>query len=145
MRDGSRLVRERLTGLVYRDAAAAYWAGLAIVLMPMIYLLQAWPPPAIRAAIRELERWPQIELLVAVYAGYLFATHGLVRVLLASTRLAWWRQLPLSTNWWRLLHLRHLLLLDALYLLVVGYGLEPLIGRGETPAALAWWIGVGGL
>lgn len=145
MSEGHQLLRKRLTALVYRDVAIAHGLGLLIALLPMIYFVQVWPPSAIRAAIRALETWPRIGLLVVLHFAYLLATHGLVHRLLGSARLAWWRQLPLTNGWWRALHCRHLLLLDAPWLLAAAYGLWPLIGEDRVAAAFAWLFGYAGL
>ena len=49
-----RALRHRLTALVYRDAARSYGLGLALVVMPLVYLFRQWPPWAIRDALHDL-------------------------------------------------------------------------------------------
>ncbi len=140
-RDPSRAVardqlRRRLTALVYRDAARAYGVGMAGVILPLVYLFREWPPWEIRAALHDLAPLRRAELLALAHALYGLASLPLVRVLLASERLRWWWTLPLPATWWRALHLRHLLLLNGPWLLAIGYGLVPLVGREGMAEAI---------
>ncbi len=138
---GPASLRRRLSLLVYREAANRTQIGIALAMMPLIYVLVIWPPPAIRAALIELEPLARAQWLLAAHAIYLFATHGVTQRVIASARLAWWWQLPLSPSWWRTLHLRHLLLLHSAWLAIIVYALIPRASGGEWAAAIL--IGVG--
>jgi hypothetical protein len=135
-------LRRRLGVLVYRDAARAYGAGVALALLPLAYLFREWPPWAIRDALHGLPAAERAGVLAAAHAVYGLATAPLARQLLASERLRWWWALPLPAAWWQGLHLRHLVLLDAPWLLAIGYGVAPLVGRegwlSATAAGLAF-------
>lgn len=132
---GRAALRRRLGGLVYRDAARAYGVGVALVVLPLVYLFREWPPWAIRDALHGLPAVERAGWMAAAHAVYGLATAPILRQLLASERLRWWWTLPLPTAWWRVLHLRHLVLLDAPWLLAIGYGvLAPTTGRGALEA-----------
>ncbi len=130
-------LRRRLTGLVYRDAARAYSAGLALAVFPLAYLFIEWPPWVIRDTLVALPPSQRAAILAGVHVAHGVATIGLVRRLLASERLRWWWALPLPASWWRRLHLGHLVMLDAPLLLAIGYGVAPRVhatGLGSTVA-----------
>jgi hypothetical protein len=130
-------LRRRLGVLVYRDAARAYGVGVSLAVLPLVYLFREWPPWAIRDALHELPAAERAGVMAAAHAVYGLATAPLARQLLASERLRWWWTLPLPAAWWRGLHLRHLLLLDAPWLVAIGYGVAPLGAREGAVAAIA--------
>ncbi|MCH9685650.1 MAG: hypothetical protein K0V04_29735 [Deltaproteobacteria bacterium] len=119
-----RRLRRQLTGLVYRDAARAYSAGLALAVFPLVYLFREWPPWVIRDTLVATPPPRRAMLLAIAHMTYGLATTGLVRRLLASERLRWWWALPLPASWWQRIHLRHLVLLDAPWLLAIAYGVS---------------------
>jgi hypothetical protein len=131
--------------LVYRDAARAQGAGVVVALLPLVYLVREWPPWAIRDALHGLPALERGWVLAAAHAVYGLATAPLVRQLLASERLRWWWALPLPAAWWQGLHLRHLVLLDAPWLLAIGYGVAPLAAREGLIAAVASGLGFAAL
>ncbi len=133
---GRAVLRRRLFGLVYRDAARAYGAGLGLVLLPMVYLLREWPPWVIRDALRELPAPERALTLASAHALYGLVTMPVVRQLLASERLRFWWTLPLSARWWRGVHLRHLGFLDAPWLIAIAYGALPLHASHGAAVAL---------
>lgn len=133
----ARTLGRRLTGLVFRDASRAYGVGVALAVFPLVYLIREWPPWLIRSTLHELPTSQRAGLLAAAHAVYGLATLPVVRRLLASERLRWWWGLPLSASWWRRVHLRHLVLLDAPWLLAIGYGVAPLAGREGALGAVA--------
>ncbi|MEM9454188.1 MAG: hypothetical protein AAGF11_08405 [Myxococcota bacterium] len=116
----------RLSTLVLRDALQTYGVGMSLALLPLVYLYREWPPWEIRDALHGLPPSSRALLMAAAHALYGVATAPVVRQLLASERLRWWWALPLSARWWRALHLRHLVLLDAPWLLAIAYGVLPL-------------------
>ena len=129
-------LRRRLGMLVYRDAARAYGVGVALAVLPLVYLFREWPPWAIRDALHGLPAADRAGVLAAAHAVYGLATAPLARQLLASERLRWWWALPLPARWWQALHLRHLVLLDAPWLLAIGYGMAPLLARDGRLSAV---------
>jgi len=129
-------LRRRLGLLVYRDAARAYGVGVALALLPLVYLFREWPPWAIRDALHGLPAAERAGVLAGAHAVYGLATAPLARQLLASERLRWWWALPLPASWWQTLHLRHLVLLDAPWLLAIGYGMTPIVAREGVLAAV---------
>lgn len=135
-----RALRHRLTALVYRDAARSYGLGLALVVMPLVYLFREWPPWAIRDALHGLPAAERAGWMAAAHAIYGLATLPVVRLLLGSERLRWWWALPLPAGWWRRVHLQHLALLDAPWLLAIAYGVAPL-SRGGLGEAIAAGVG----
>ncbi|MCA9690149.1 MAG: hypothetical protein KC636_11110, partial [Myxococcales bacterium] len=88
--------------------------------------------------------WTRAWILGLAHASYGFVTAPLLRLLLASERLRFWWTLPLPGWWWRALHLRHLLLLNAPWLAAIGYGVatEPDVGAAAASgvAFMAWTI-----
>ncbi len=138
-------LRRRLGILVYRDAARAYGVGVGLVAMPLVYLFREWPPWAIRDALRELPALERAGLIAVAHAVYGLATAPLARQLLASERLRWWWTLPLGAAWWRRLHLRHLVLLDAPWLAAIAYGVAPLAARDGIASACCAGLGFAGL
>ena len=130
-------LRWRLTALVYRDAAKAYGMGMALVLLPMVYLYREWPPWDIRDALYAASPSVRAGIIAAAHAVYGLATAPVVRQLLASERLRWWWALPLSGRWWQAMHLRHLLLLDMPWLVAIGYGAMPWAEREDPLTATA--------
>lgn len=122
-------LRRRRGVLVYRDAARAYGVGVVLALLPLVYLFREWPPWAIRDALHGLPAVERAGVLATAHAIYGLATAPVARQLLASERLRWWWALPLPAAWWQGLHLRHLVLLDAPWLLAIGYGVIPLAAR----------------
>ena len=133
-------LRRRLFSLVYRDAARLHGMGVAVVVLPLVYLWREWPPWAIRSAIEALPAATQAGVVLVAIAGYARLTAAPVRTLLASQRLQLWRTLPLSRGFWRRTHGLHLLLLDAPWLGVIAYAVAL---RPTTPAVLAWISAVG--
>lgn len=130
-------LRRQLSRLVVRDAVNAYWGGAVLVLLPLVYLWREWPPWAIRDALVQLPVTERAVVMAALHVVYARVTAPVVRRLLASERLRWWWTLPLSAGWWRALHVRHLVLLDAPWLLAIAYGVAPRFARGEPLEALA--------
>lgn len=130
-------LRRQLSRLVVRDAVNAYWGGAVLVLLPLVYLWREWPPWAIRDALVGLPVMDRAEVMAAAHVAYGLVTAPVVQRLLASERLRWWWALPLSAGWWRGLHVRHLVLLDAPWLLAIAYGVAPRFARGERIEALA--------
>lgn len=131
----------RLTALVYRDAARAYGVGLALAVLPFVYLFREWPPWTIRDALHGLPVAERAGWMAAAHAVYGLATLPVTRLLLASERLRWWWALPLPAGWWTRTHLRHLMLLDAPWLIAIGYGVAPLAGREGLAHAVAAGVG----
>lgn len=122
-------LRRRLGVLVYRDAARAHGVGVALAMLPLVYLYREWPPWVIRDALHELPTPERAGVIAAAHVVYGLATAPLCRQLLASERLRWWWTLPLDAAWWRRLHLGHLALLDALWFIAIGYGVAALVAR----------------
>ena len=120
-----------------RDALQAYGVGMSLALLPLVYLYREWPPWEIRDALHGLPRSSRALLMAGAHALYGLATAPIVRQLLASERLRWWWALPLSARWWRALHLRHLVLLDAPWLLAIAYGVLPLAATAGPIDAIA--------
>jgi len=115
---------ERLvTRLVYRDAAATYGVLVLAVAFAAVWIERAWPPREIRAAIVGAEDWQRGLILGAIAAAYLIATRPVVRLLIASDRLAYLRHLPVSPRRWRRLHAAHLVAVNLPALGVMIYGL----------------------
>lgn len=135
-------LRRRLSTLVLRDAARAYGVGVALVLLPQVYLFREWPPWTIRDALHGLSPSSRASFMAAAHVAYGLATAPIVRQLLASERLRWWWALPLPARWWRALHLRHLVLLSAPWLAAIVYGVIPLAVTeglaGATASGLAF-------
>lgn len=129
-------LRRRLGVLVLRDASRAYGVGVALAVLPLAYLVREWPPWAIRDALHGLPAGERAGVLAAAHAVYGLATAPLCRQLLASERLRWWWTLPLPAAWWQGLHLRHLVLLDAPWLLAIGYGVTGLVAREGVSSAI---------
>lgn len=129
-------LRRRLGVLVLRDARRTYGVGVALALLPLVYLFREWPPWAIRDALHGLPPRSRALVMAGAHATYGLATAPVVRQLLASERLRWWWTLPLCVRWWQALHLRHLVILDAPWLLAVAYGVIPL-ATTEGPASAA--------
>ncbi|MEM7154450.1 MAG: hypothetical protein AAF799_16505 [Myxococcota bacterium] len=130
-------LRWRLTALVYRDAAKAYGMGMALVLLPLVYLYREWPPWEIRDALYAASPSVRAWLIAAAHALYGLASAPVVRQLLASERLRWWWALPLSGRWWQAVHVRHLVLLDAPWLVAIAYGATPWAAREDPLTAIA--------
>jgi hypothetical protein len=130
-------LRRRLGVLVYRDAARAYGVGVSLAVLPLVYLFREWPPWVIRDTLHDMPAAERAGVMAAAHAVYGLATAPLARQLLASERLRWWWTLPLPAAWWRGLHLRHLLLLDAPWLLALAYGVAPLVAREGAVAAIS--------
>lgn len=121
----TRGLRRRLAFLVLRETVEAYGIGLALACMTLVYVQIAWPPPEIRRALSEAAPLVRAKWFFGAHLLYLLSTQALTRKLLASARLDWWRQLPLSGSWWRALHLRHLLALHGPWLAMLAYALTP--------------------
>lgn len=138
-------LRRRLGVLVLRDAARAQGVGVGLTVLPLVYLFREWPPWAIRDALHGLPAVERAGVMAAAHAVVGLATAPLVRQLLASERLRWWWTLPLSAGWWRALHLRHLVLLDAPWLAAIAYGVLPLAAREGVLAALTSGVAFGAL
>jgi hypothetical protein len=138
-------LRRRLGVLVYRDAARAYGAGAVLILIPLTYLAREWPPWAIRDALHGMAPLARGWVLGGAYVAYALVTAPLVRQLLASERLRWWWALPLPARWWQGLHLRHLVLLDAPWLVAIGYGVVPLAARDGVLVAACGGLGFAAL
>ncbi len=137
----------RLSRLVWWDAARRYRVGLAIVCTPGIYLWKEWPPWVVRDAL-----WTAGPLLwLVVAAAYIVLTLGPTRQLVASERLSYWRQCPISPGRWRAFHGTHLVLLHAPALVALGYALAPsgmvvaatapILVAALTVGPLAWRLG----
>jgi len=134
------VLRRQLGRLVYRDAAQAYGVGVALVVMPLLYLFREWPPWVIRDTLHGLPPLTRAAVIAGAHATYGLATLPVVRVLIGSERLRPWWSLPLGPRFWPALHLRHLVLLDAPWLLAIAYGVLPLAhrpGGGPLPALAA--------
>lgn len=138
-------LRRRLGVLVYRDAARAYGVGVVLVLAPLVYLFREWPPWVIRDTLHELAASERAWVMAIAHAVYGIATAPLVRQLLASERLRWWWALPLSAGWWRALHVRHLVLLDAPWLAAIAYGMTTMAVRDGIIAAITSGVAFGAL
>lgn len=130
-------LRRQLSRLVVRDAVSAYWGGAVLVLLPLVYLWREWPPWAIRDTLVRLSVIDRAWVMAVAHVVYVVVTAPVVRRLLASERLRWWWALPLSAGWWRVLHVRHLVLLDAPWLVAIAYGVAPRFDRGAPVEALA--------
>ena len=99
-----------------------------------------WPP-------RQAGPWP----LVGIALAYVLLTLGPTRQLVASERLALWRQCPISPGRWRVFHGVHLSLLHLPAMVALSYGLMPsgLAVATAVPATvgvvtlgpLAWRLG----
>lgn len=143
MKSSLHPLRRRLSSLAYRDAALAYQRGVALVVMALVFMFIAWPPDAIRAAILGAEPTRAALILSVVMVVHHVASAGLVERMLASDRLTWWWQLPISRGFWRSLHWRHLIALHVLWLATMVYGLLPhaLAQPWRTGAIAIAWTG----
>ncbi|MCX4247711.1 hypothetical protein [Paraliomyxa miuraensis] len=135
----------RLGALVLRDAVRAQGAGVALVLLPLVYLFREWPPWVIRDTLHALPDGERAGVLAMAHAGYGLATAPLHRQLLASERLRWWWALPLPAGWWRGLHLWHLGLLGAPWLGAIVYGVLGLVPRAGGLEAITSGVAFGAL
>lgn len=115
----------RLSQLVWRDAASRYWAGLVLVCVPGVYLWREWPPWLIRDALWRLSAGTAALTAFVVALAYGLLSAGPTRQLVASRRLDYWRQMPISRQQWQIFHGVHLWLLHAPGLAALGYVLAP--------------------
>lgn len=121
----------RLRRFVWQDAVARYWRGTVLVGAPGVYLWREWPPSALRQAIWDLQ--PATAALVGgtIVLAYAVLTTGPTRLLVASRRLIYWRQFPISRRDWAAFHGLNVALLHAPFTVLVAYALAPL---GRLPA-----------
>jgi hypothetical protein len=119
--------------LVLRDAARAHGGGVAIVAFAAVFLMRAWPPAEIRAAIGGMDPTARAIVLVAALVVHARLTAGPVRTLVGSRRLALWYALPIARGWWQRTHAIHLLALDLPWLGVIAYA----VARSPVDVAIA--------
>lgn len=116
----------RLRRSVWHDAVARYWRGAVLVGAPGVYLWREWPPWQLRAALWALEPSAAGFVASAIALAYIALTAGPTRSLVASKRLIYWRQFPISGREWGLFHGLNLALLHSPFGVLVGYMLGPL-------------------
>ena len=135
-----------MTRLLLVDALRRYGTGLAVVLLAGGWLWRSLPPWAIRDAWWRLGPGLAVTSLLAALFGYVGLTAPIVRLLVSSERLEYWRQFPIPPREWTRLRRMHLAALHAPVGIAVAYLLAPggvvLAGLG-TAVALAAVIGSG--
>jgi hypothetical protein len=123
-----------------RDAVRRLGAGIAIAVLPLAWLWRSHPPWDIRAWLWSRDDAGTIAALVGLPIAWAILTAPLVRLLLRSARLEYWRQFPIPRAQWFLLHARNLLCIDVPGVAVAGYLFAPLHDRamilGASVAAL---------
>lgn len=124
--------------LVARDVARGLSTLIAAALAASIWLHRIIPPPQVRADLIAAAPLPRALTLIAALALYLRLTAPLVRTAIASRRLAYLRQLPISPGQWRGALTASLALLHAPWLALAAYGVAPLPWPSALGYGLAW-------
>ena len=134
MKPGIAAWRRLMTRLLLVEALRRYGAGLALVMLGGGWMWRSLPPWVIRDAWWALSVGPRIGWLAAALVGYVGLTAPIVRLLLRSERLEYWRQFPIPPRRWMSLHRGHLLVLHAPAALALAYMLAPagMIATGSS-------------
>lgn len=114
-----------MTRLLLVEALRRYGAGLALVMLGGGWMWRSLPPWVIRDAWWRLSVGARIGWLVVALVGYVALTAPIVRLLLRSRRLEYWRQFPIPPSQWASLQRGHLLALHVPAAIALAYLLAP--------------------
>lgn len=138
MQPGVATWRRLMTRLLLVEALRRYGAGLALVMLGGGWMWRSLPPWVIRNAWWRLSLGPQLGWLALAFVGYVALTAPIVRLLLRSARLEYWRQFPIPPSQWARLQRGHLVALHTPAAIVLAYLLAP---AGVIAAGLAFVVG----
>jgi len=114
-----------MTRLLLVEALRRYGAGLALVLLAGGWLWRSLPPWVLRDGWWALSVPAQLASLFAGVLVYLGLTAPVVRLLLRSDRLEYWRQFAIAPAQWRTLQRGQLLIVHTPAAITVAYLLAP--------------------
>lgn len=118
-----------------RDAVRRLGAGIAIGVLPLAWVWRSDPPWEMRAWLWALDGAGTIAALVGLPIAWAILTAPLVRLLLRSARLEYWRQFPIPRVQWFFVHARNLLCIDAPGVAIAAYLFAPLHDRAMIVGA----------
>ncbi len=130
-----------ITRLVARELLRGLSTLVGVVTAAMLWLHRVISPPAVRAELLDAPALRRALALTLALLIYTRLTATLVRTAVSSRRLAYLRHLPITPRRWRRATASSLLLLNAPWLALTGYGLATLPRLSAAAYGLAW-IGV---
>jgi hypothetical protein len=133
----------RTAQLVLGDGMRAIASVLVPVVLVLAWIQRSTPPPEIRRSVLELDAPARALALVLVTIAIAVASAPAVRVVLASARLGLVRSLPVSAGWWQRTHALHLVIVNAPFWAVLGYGIAPIAAEDALAGFALAIAGVG--
>lgn len=136
----SRRFRTLLTRLVFQDAKRPIIWGFGLFISLALFVSRHLPPWDVRNALQTSDPLTQVLLLYSALLLYAFWTRSVVRILVRSKRLEYFKHFPFSQKQWAFLHLRNLMGLNvpwsilSFYVLCTGkHGMHGVHGW-------SWWL-----
>jgi hypothetical protein len=124
-----------MRALLLRDAVQRLAAGAALGVALSAWLWRSWPPWEVRAWLWGLDGVPALAAALGVPLAWALLCTPVIRILLRSARLEYWRQFPISRAQWIALHAVHLACIDAPAIGIAIYLLAPLAEPWRIAAA----------